>query len=1214
MKDAFQRLLNLVLSLSLILTTPVGAIPNDVDGDDTQAAADLSQDSQRFYWSQLDQENPLLTEFALGEPVTQDGKLLWQVTGDNPLLDANPYFMRSQAWTKSAGSCPENYCANKSTDGSLTLQVSDGALALQLKEKMTPILETENLILLSADDQQIFRTKNPGENDPGEGVFFIAKDDLNKAMAFKAPVPIFFFPLPGAGWTGPNDNAFELGTSDQVVLYNKDGFGLPIDRSDLALMEKVERNNLILAQSWTILEGAVTSGLPLPKANATLGFGVFLSGQLPQAASSVGVLDSTKLFGQMASSLSPLPKANAHEADPTMHQLLQDDITARAEQLKDAEPKPSDEKRGFWKRWTAPLIMYGGTALAAIGMAPHIDWSSLITADMPQRIETVSGMLGAVLAASVTMKYSVHKALFDKKYPHTQDENWIEWLNKEHKGVLDELVHGLWFSMAIIPQGIRHILDFLKDRFFPNNSMVHKCWEATMGYAMRQSSRLAMNWKTFYLGSMVFGMADSVMVAVHLLIFTPWLIQHFGWDLGTGAATAAYASAEVLRNFLAYLQSGAHSYSADVKMIHLKSAQDEAKRQVAAQGLDPEAAKNEGVVAQLTETEMQKRFKMVGLPGQDEFLYDPITFIEGLAAKTGFSADGLTNLSDDDKAQIAKHNFTLSRRRWGLIKPALQRALQTAQDAQAKAPSPTGEQTIKLLQWALNNRNLPAAVAGLAWDTAGSAWGTEGMKQAMANEVEKLRASGKVPTRLGALAASVKGAIKYFSLDATKEARDINSVLYMMSTSGSPLDFKDMLPKSWTDKAGSRDAALLGAELFHRSFNAYLATDDNMIAPDSELEAAYGARANAVLARISQRDPSLLADPFTRQVRYWEMMSRLQMRDSERHDVINYTPKADSDVAKRQWQIARDNATARLAAHPVEFQVAEEWLGLAGLYEIKTGENVVPEDWANSYKYRFIVAQEFAKQVGLTVNDLDKSEFVDKVVLAASIKTEEVLKATSEKFYVDSLSPDDRKFYEAKIFTRNFIDSYVDLSVRSDEHLKASSVEYPGVGQALRRKLIGVPGGKYITKVVRSVEALFRNEETSYAPGFWAAMDRYVPVIPDMFHNWLRNLRTLPYILSMSYLTSYYIWQIHIPYPLWVLMVSTGFIGTALVEFNNRLMRNHDIKPMDDVPSKLTYSFLHSNLTNPEAMAIQAIAQPVTEGFNAGLDDCAKLLSKVSRP
>ena len=75
----FQRALNLLLSLSLIVATPVGAAPTNAEPQNTE-------DLQRLYWGQLGLENPLLSEFALGEPLTEDNKPLWVIGGDNPLL------------------------------------------------------------------------------------------------------------------------------------------------------------------------------------------------------------------------------------------------------------------------------------------------------------------------------------------------------------------------------------------------------------------------------------------------------------------------------------------------------------------------------------------------------------------------------------------------------------------------------------------------------------------------------------------------------------------------------------------------------------------------------------------------------------------------------------------------------------------------------------------------------------------------------------------------------------------------------------------------------------------------------------------------------------------------------------------------------------------------------------------------------------------------
>ena len=62
------------------------------------------------------------------------------------------------------------------------------------------------------------------------------------------------------------------------------------------------------------------------------------------------------------------------------------------------------------------------------------------------------------------------------------------------------------------------------------------------------------------------GMSDSMLVAIDLLIFTPFLMQYYQVGAALGAVAAAFASSEVLRNFISYLQSGAHDYAATVKI------------------------------------------------------------------------------------------------------------------------------------------------------------------------------------------------------------------------------------------------------------------------------------------------------------------------------------------------------------------------------------------------------------------------------------------------------------------------------------------------------------------------------------------------------------------------------------------------------------------------------------------------------------------------
>lgn len=1173
-----KRLLASIICLSLVFITPAPMVHATNSGDSTELNQ-FRQDLVTFYWNQLDEQAPWVTEFAFGDLGAQE--FPWKVSANDPLIDADPFFMRSQSWS-----------TNSETDRDLQFAVDGKGLklaiqgkTLDLQQPLKPILETDEYIVMVATDRAIFEAKAPGESESGEGFFFINKKDLVRGVRTEFPVPVFHFPLPGSGWVNSSRASFEFEVTNQIILHTTENEALPIDLNDVALLERLQRDNLILSQVWSFFAGEVQqNGVALPYRGSTIAFGLMLSGHIPEmVANGVGFNWQSKIR-QIANLV--IPQAQAEE---------------------------KTEQTASWKKWILPAVLYGGTAVLA-GMAyQHVDWSQLIPTGMGKRIATVSSILGGVLVASVAMKYSIHREHFRKKYPKVEGESWLSRLNKEHKGILDELTHGLYFSMAAIPQGIRHVLEFLKDRYQPQNKWLHTAWEATMGYQMRQNSHLAMNWKTFYLGALVFGMADSALVAVDLLIFAPYLVTYFGLGAQIGAATAQFASSEVLRNFLGYLQGGAHSYSAEVKMIHLMSAEREAKRQLVAQGKDPEAAKNEPLVRKLAENELERRYKTVGLPGQDEFIYDPITVLESISRNAGF---------DSPKAvkDLPAHQFVLSKRHWGYIKPALKKALKRAQLAQAKAPSEVGAQTVKTLEWALNERSSVKAIAGRVWDVAASRWAKDEMKEAIDSSVVDWLSTTSTPTWMGAMTSAVKGGLKYLTRDSTKDVRDIRQVLFLASTTGDTKEVLPYMPESWRSKAGSDDAAVLSAELFHRAFFSFFEGDKFMIDPSPEMETRFSAKANRILDKVAQSDISL-RDPFVRQTRYWELLHRLKRRADRRDAVRTYTPAKLSRLGVRQWSRARELAEAVMSQNGWDTANEEEWSEMATTFGNKIGKDIDRQAWIQSHRYRFVVAQKFAQQTGLVVSDVGDSKFVQKVMITASEITESQLKTSEERSYRETLTAVDREFHKARVFTDNFVQTYINMAVHEYDELPPSSGEYPGLFQKLRKKLVGIKGGKAIGVGLRSIEALFRNEDTSYRAGWWSFLDRNLPLFPDMYHNFVRTLRVMPFFLTISYLTSYYIWQIHMPYAMWVAFMLFGFTGPALVEFNNRLQKNWGKKPMSDVPNKLTYSWIHSRLTNPEAMLMQTYAQPITDTFEKYVSspvrniasDCADFLTRKGR-
>lgn len=1228
MSKPLRKLLAYVLSISIAVPiTSHGAVrpaadsvPLEVSPLTDEESRQLSLDSQALYWAQLDHEMPWMTEFAFGDK--NDMPKINPVDQSSPLVDQDPFFMRSQNWearSADAIACGGTVCSAK--DGTdLLLAVEGLPQTLRLRQAMTPVLETDDYIFMAADNDAIFRAKVPGNDNPGEGMFFITKRDLKAFSSHNAPVPVFFLPLPDPGWTGASKKAFEVAVSRQVVFVDHEGYAQPVDLSDIALLEKVQRDNLLIGITWSFIEGKVQpSGIALPLPGVTLAFGTFLSGLLPQRGNQ-GASMPMQRFQEIASLIGGaiLPQAQAREEEGGFLNSLRKLLGQRVEDVKKADETPKipgaeeEKPTSGWKRWLVPAALWGGRFVLAYMAYQHIDWDQMIPAGMAQKILTVSYMMGAVVVAAVALRLSVHKSLFAKKYPVTEDQTLLQKINREHKAFLDEFTHASYFSLAMIPQGIRHFLEFLKDRFFPSNKIVHKAWEETMGFQMRQNSKLAMNWKTWWLGVWVYGLTDSIAVFMDLLIFAPYLAQHFGWSYG-GAAMAAWASNEVFRNFLSYFQSGAHGYSADVKMIHLKSAEKIAKNQMVLEGIDPDNPKNEDKLEELREAELQKRYKLLGLPTQDEFLYDPNTFLQYMMGQAGFSPDDLQGFSEEQKKELADSTFILTRRHWGLVKPALKKAIQNAEKMYAENPSPAGAKTVQLLKSALGNRSKTLAVAERAYDVAASKWAWDGLKASVEDEVGKYLVNTEKPQLGGAFAAQIKGAYKYLVQDGAKEVRDQRMVLWLMSTVGDAESKMKFLPKSWIERAGSEKVAHLGAELFHRSFLSLLQKQPQLNETPPELVAKYGERAEKILSE----NPEPITDDFEHQVKLTAVIQKLKAADDSRDLVLNYQPPKESRYGQKQWKIAREQAEKLWTQEAVDAQVSVEWNGMARVFAERAQGEVDTAKWVSAYKYRTIVAREFAKQAQLDVRDPEESEFVRGVVGAAAIETEKHLAQPNEQAYMAKLDENDRRFYEAKVYTNHFINAYVDRSVHSDDYLDAASPEYPGKFQWVRKAVAGKWYEKTVSRVARFFEAGFRNEETSYQPGRFAWFERNVPLAPDMWYNFVRNLRIMPYYLTLSYLTMWYVWQIHSPYALFFISAVTSFIHPALVEFNNRLMRNYGIDPMGHPANKATYSFTHGLLTNIEPMVLAGVADPVvdttdkyiTQPIKNGFNDCVEFLT-----
>ena len=206
-----------------------------------------------------------------------------------------------------------------------------------------------------------------------------------------------------------------------------------------------------------------------------------------------------------------------------------------------------------------------------------------------------------------------------------------------------------------------------------------------------------------------------------------------------------------------------------------------------------------------------------------------------------------------------------------------------------------------------------------------------------------------------------------------------------------------------------------------------------------------------------------------------------------------------------------------------------------------------------------------------------------KVLAASTYEAEIELNRPEIKTYLEAQTPEQKKLLITQIQYKHFVDNYYDHTVKNDK-FDAFSPEFPGVFQKLRQKLGRKTWSKFLIRFVKVGESLYQNDSNSFYTNGFSRIKRTIPLVADFANNFARTLRVMPYTFTLGYLSMYYIWQISYPFNLFVFSVVAGFTGVTMVEINNRLMRNFNIKPMDNVPDKLMFSFVHSRLTNPQVM------------------------------
>ncbi|MCS6837310.1 MAG: hypothetical protein NZ480_00550 [Bdellovibrionaceae bacterium] len=1162
----------------------------------SRSVLNAAEDFSLLYWAMLDYQNPGLVQTFLSLPDPQFPQV------PESLLDDDPFFMRSQAWESQPDlACTsDSFCFSR-TSGSVLLVFGDQKLGWRLNQNFTVLAETQDYVLFQSIDGALFDSKWPDELQFNQGLFFIRKDEWKESSRSRRPVPVFFFPLPGNGWTGVKPiSIVEDVLVQQLHLRDQQGDVLSIDLEDVALLEHLQRNNLLLAQTAEILEtGKLPSPFPpLPASHFTMGFGLVCSGKLPHQIRFAYRSDpflqqksNINIFNLLLSKF--IVPAWGDDDKLNDQSLLGKSNVTRWKKL-------VAHWENWRRQWAVPTVLYGSFgALAAAIYEPEFV-KNLIPQNFATVVQTVGMIMAGVVTMSITLKYTIHREYFQKKYPK-QGLGFYGQIKQEFKGIFHELAHGFYFSYAFLPQTVRFVLELVKDRLFPMNRMVHKLWDLTFRYQMRHASQIPMNHRTLFLGWM-HGAFYSTLLALTLFVFAPWLAYHYGLGVAGGATAAAFASSEVLRNFLSYLQSGAFVYSSHVKGLHMLPAQREAERRMISMGKNPDAVENKPLLEELTQEELQKIFRLLKLPDSSDFLYDPTSFFEWIVKIQGYSADYLTGAIPQ---QLQNKKFALKAQGWGLIPSALDHAIEIARKIQEKENTEVGRQTLQLLRWAKENRGIPSHIAGRVWDVLSSDWASKELRQQILKSVESAKSSGKL-----GLWDGLKAVLSFFLSEGSREVRDINYVLFLGSQVGGVeelgnIDIASLLPESWLKKAGSLDAAMAGMRLFHFTFMSLLSRQYFLLS--GELEAPYRERARRLLERKAGDNNTWSRDRFLNHLQILQVGMRLKERDQERRAIFQFRPPQMDFLEERQWKKVRDWAYQYWSASRQEepgahdeiwdeiFQVTQN--ELANDPKVQNTIANKKRQWIRDTQFKFFVAQQMAQANNLLIEDPEQSEFVRKALVKAILNTIAEVNTKRSRMYLSRLNQWDRAFEESRMFYKHFVASYLDETVRNEE-ASALNSEYPGYFQKVRKAVLRYKYGSGVARALKFFETFFRNENESYFPGLLGWLNRNIPFIPDLIYNMNKHYRNFPYFISFGFLINYYVWQIHKPYALVFATALLIFVFPTLVEWNNRFLRNFDIQPMKSVGNQSIHSFTYHGITSVEPVVLQNHADQIQGVFN----------------
>lgn len=533
-----------------------------------------------------------------------------QFLGSDPLLDEDPFFLRSQSWEETQGESSADDPEYRVTPTGMEVRV--GNSVWKLGQALKPLASTEEHLILTAQRKDFFENKLGGDlTESFEGIFFVSWADFDEAAHLKQAkrsIPVYFLPLPSNGWSGDGLSAHRVLEAEITMLQREDGFLLPLLDEDLALVETAGKFNLTLGIFTAIKSKTLSKDeILLPARGSTAGFGTLATG-----------MDLDRIEGASIDHRSQL--SNPHPILVGLFNALVPNAQAQDE--------------------TDP------TTAAQV---------ALDNAKLYDRLIWISTVLAFTLVGAVVLRYTIYKERFDNeiKGDGTSLPTARQRVGTHARQVIDVYAHALAVLFQLPTITTVNAVEFFLDRYVPTNaagqnSLIRRFFERTFGYARRVLQGTPVNSTTWFYGSIIQGGIDTLFVALQLVVVNGWIANQMAtvlpglrtrvdqaFDPGNPVSNN-FLRNEVMRNLFSYSTHGAVGYAQELQGQVEQKADGIIDAKLRAEGKDPQAPEHRSEREKLKDEIIRREMDRLNLPPKEAFLFDFTTLWNQALALLGY--------------------------------------------------------------------------------------------------------------------------------------------------------------------------------------------------------------------------------------------------------------------------------------------------------------------------------------------------------------------------------------------------------------------------------------------------------------------------------------------------------------------------------------------------------------------------------------------------